>query len=835
MPEIELQHQASLSHPLAHIEGEEGQSFLTQQLRHGDIYVNPSIFDTFASNEERSAWIESYTQLEPEYNENDKQGWTYIADYSMHPDTPYLPADAPTNFFIYAKIDHENKLRFGIFSTHPEKKSTKTSIALARIKDNKTTQLIHGDQRPALRIASKEEAEAKLLKNGKLIRSALPKFVGVLMDMGKARIRLSVSETQIEMTEEGKILSTEHLSGGTFYSTKNYYGHIWSYWANIIDNTLYFVGIPICNSNEQGSIVYTKSGSRTRKDGSSSTNYSTLREKVKLPPTSDDFKSSFSVNGLIRSDTYSAPTHPIYAAVQEAFELKEGQFSTQHLRMENWLQSRLDTETPTTWLTHPLAKISDKKAQQLTHGDISSNLTLLGYEGGVFYDSNTSSFIIAESSEAIYSRIEDAEGQESNAILASSHSGHSGFIPARTAYTIDGKTYYNAQCFYASQQGINYALKTIGGNRPFGVYSNSIRSEDIISLSYHFTETSIVEESTGGGGGGGGGGTTGGDGDGGSNWDEPEEGSLGDVYDYELSSFGDDYPLILTEIPNLISVESYIEANQPSTKEEVQELAQSVSYNLKLNEGSRYLKTPHFRYSIQVQGEGQDGAFMATQGGEELGMRTIAIGGISFSGTGKIREATFSFTTIHGGGDAPFKTATETIYYNSQKQNWRLTGSTSWTAADRVSPPAAVKYLRITSLRTSRVKTPKNWYSLSWTEQWETTDTVNGQTQTTTHTKSFERVFATSSARSSYLENLRADMAANNRTFASGPSGETVESKSYVLVHEKLISAEISAMMDTMLWNENLTVSQSGQLSITSTAGSFTATTINTSITKTLP
>ena len=200
------------------------------------------------------SWLQTNTPESPYsthlyLKETDKQAWTYVTDFTLHPKTPNVEINRlPFNYYLHARVRADNKLEFAFFDAIIENIPSAVDFDLANIHleggDPKGTkvqslQYLCGDQAIApLRVAGKDEAEAFLLDNDrKLLRARCPKFLGTLMHSGAQTIKVGYHETPNQEQ------STEVIS---------YYGHIWSYWGTIENNILYIVGIPIYQGDETG-------------------------------------------------------------------------------------------------------------------------------------------------------------------------------------------------------------------------------------------------------------------------------------------------------------------------------------------------------------------------------------------------------------------------------------------------------------------------------------------------------------------------------------------------------------------------------------------------------
>lgn len=483
--------------------GGSGQPPTLSRLYHGDLHMPPGVFGTFndatgtMDAERRAEWMR---QCQPEAPQSDPQkpdiqGWTYIADYTIHPLTP--THSGPLHYYIHARIRHDNRLEFGAFA-EPCQGSSRRQYPLTRISGSGNarptlTPCLHGDLTPALRIAGKAEAEAKLLHNGKLIQSAAPKLIGALMNVGNARIALSYGDS-------------------TTYLLKTYYGHIWVYWGAIIDNILYIAGIPAYTGQDRGTIVCSST-----EDGRGT------RRPVSLPPTEDDLRTQFGGSVLVSAlSTVPLQRNDFHQAVERVWGISSspiGGFESSDVNVERFLESYGDTTTPTVLCTRALARVqTDSGTPTLTrlyHGDVYTDSTLLGYSGGVY--ATPRGLLIRNIRDVTTSFVypETGGGWPSS-------SGASGFITTKTRYDRLGHVRYAAQAFVAGHVGRHYYIKTVGCLHPYGAYDeNSILSGVDAHLSRSKAPDPSDQEdepSWGGGGGGGGGGSGADDDDDPSDW-----------------------------------------------------------------------------------------------------------------------------------------------------------------------------------------------------------------------------------------------------------------------------------------------------------------------------
>lgn len=171
------------------------------------------------------------------------QGWTYIADYTMHHLTPGV---STFNYYLHGRITYRNTLEFAFFDHPVRANTTNSELEVAEVLNSMTLQRLNKSaSSSALRIATKEESEAKMLDaSGKLIMALEPKCLGVMMNTGNVWVKQKGFSTG---------------SYGNFYYfygyLLHYYGHIWIYWSTIQNETLYIVGQPLYAGQEQGSVV----------------------------------------------------------------------------------------------------------------------------------------------------------------------------------------------------------------------------------------------------------------------------------------------------------------------------------------------------------------------------------------------------------------------------------------------------------------------------------------------------------------------------------------------------------------------------------------------------
>lgn len=165
----------------------------------------------------------NFANLESVYSDDadSVQGWTYVADYTFHPYYPITGLRGKTRR-LHARINKNNNLEFGFFSSIKPDPTTKHTYVLNNKQVNK-------DTKGQLRIASKAESEAFMLTSdrSKIKISCLPKYAGSLQN-----------ETYTNNTPSGAATIS--------------YGHIWTYWYTIVSDTLYFIGFPLYLGNHRG-------------------------------------------------------------------------------------------------------------------------------------------------------------------------------------------------------------------------------------------------------------------------------------------------------------------------------------------------------------------------------------------------------------------------------------------------------------------------------------------------------------------------------------------------------------------------------------------------------
>ncbi len=406
------------------------------QARHGDMQFAPAAHGTFNDEngqmdlDEMHAWIAREKTETPHGHEDEEeadkpalQGWTYLADYSFHPLTPNH--SGPRNYYIHARIRHDNRLEFGVFASR-HKGEFESNYALARLSrltsDGETlparAQVLHGNLRTTLRIAGKSESEQMMMKNGKLILAACPRLLGVLMNTGMGKLAVTYGET-------------------TTYRSITYYGHIWTYWGTIVDNTLYFVGLPLYTGSDKGAYKCSIGGE-------------TRTYRVSLPPTIHDVR---------------AGSGSFMAAAKLLWGHRSGAgFERTTPMAEPVLRKYGDWETPAVLCRRALARISptlqddEYELEQLVHGDMGDSLTLYSIYGGAYASKDGISLFNGDK----VSHVHFGSGSTFRT------SGASGFIPTKTRCSLDGRVRYMAQAIYVYQYGPSYQIRLMSPFHPYG-------------------------------------------------------------------------------------------------------------------------------------------------------------------------------------------------------------------------------------------------------------------------------------------------------------------------------------------------------------------------------
>lgn len=311
-------------------------------------------------------------------DEESIQGWTYVADYTFH----QLSRGISTyDWYIHARINKDGELEFGCFSEVIENENSNEKVILAEVtgaEQSLVWQKKRGLQTHSLRIATKEEAEKKLLKNGKIIKSACPQYAGYI-----------VNETNAVYTH------------GNAKRAVRCYGHLWTYWYAVIDNVLYFIGFPLWQGETQGHMV---SGG----------------EEIltfPIPPTEYDKSYSLVPNSEFREQMSLVEDIWLWGG---DVTFNEPELAAGAPRI---LAKYGDDSTETEILNRVLAKWDDesKTMQQIFEGDIIADLTPYPARGGVYpYEDNLRVF---DSTETTTVQLPE------NELSTFYYYGYSGFMP----------------------------------------------------------------------------------------------------------------------------------------------------------------------------------------------------------------------------------------------------------------------------------------------------------------------------------------------------------------------------------------------------------------------
>lgn len=365
---------------LAEVTG--AQKELIWQKVRGDQYGCIGIKERYATDAELKARFIDGTNDTPSKLDDDSesvQGWTYVADYTIH---PLSPACTDFLYHIHARINKNNELEFACFNNIYENEIFNSNFNLSEVtgaSQELVWQKMNGQLGRILAIASKEEAEKKLLKNGKLIMSACPQYAGYWVNKSNAKYI------------HGRI--TKGL---------RCYGHVWSYWYQIIDGVLYFVGLPLWTGNSSGHIKTTRSVS------------------VPVPPTEYDLS-----YGLGERDFINAMTLVEDVWFQDGASWNHSPLAA---GAERILEKYGDRETETELYNVRLAKIENGQVEQYHRGDIiTPPISAFSGHGGVYVVDgklqaiSSSNLAIIFEYESLFYKM-DAQG----------------FIPQKTKNPIDG-------------------------------------------------------------------------------------------------------------------------------------------------------------------------------------------------------------------------------------------------------------------------------------------------------------------------------------------------------------------------------------------------------------
>ena len=233
-------------------------------------------------------------------------------------------------------------------------------------------------QTHSLRIATKEEAEKKLLKNGKIIKSACPQYAGYI-----------VNKTNAVYTY------------GNITKAVRCYGHLWTYWYTVLDNVLYFIGFPLWQGESLGHMVSGVDDIYT----------------FSIPPTEYDLSYSIVPNSEFREKMSLVEDIWLWGG---DVTFNEPELAAGAPRI---LDKYGDDSTETEILNRVLAKWDNesKTMQQIHEGDIVADLTHYPFRGGVYpYEDSLRAFDTTETTTV---------SLPENEFSTFYYSGYSGFMP----------------------------------------------------------------------------------------------------------------------------------------------------------------------------------------------------------------------------------------------------------------------------------------------------------------------------------------------------------------------------------------------------------------------
>lgn len=314
-------------------------------------------------------------------DEESIQGWTYVADYTFHQLSPGI---STYDWYIHARINKNGELEFACFEEVIDSQFSTDEIILSEVtgaEQELVWQKKNGLQTHSLiRIATKEEAEAKLLKNGKIIKSACPQYAGYIVN-------------------ESNALYTH----GSVTRGVRCYGHLWTYWYTVIDNVLYFIGFPLWQGESAGHMV---SGQD-------------VVGPYSIPPTEYDL-SYYSVGDSSFRTAMSCVMDIWYWDKGEVVKFQEPELPAGAPRI---LAKYGDDSTETEILNRVLAKWDEKSKtmQQIHEGDILADLTPYPLKGGVY--PLKEGLKVLDSTEIV---TEELTEDSSSTIY---YTGYSGFMP----------------------------------------------------------------------------------------------------------------------------------------------------------------------------------------------------------------------------------------------------------------------------------------------------------------------------------------------------------------------------------------------------------------------
>lgn len=363
------------------------QELVWQKIR-GDQDFSLGIYNTHADTQAvadyYSGWAEPDRQENLLPDDESIQGWTYVADYTIHSKSP---AAECFKYFIHARINYKNEIEFAAFDFVDENETTNEVFNLAEITGSEQDlvwQKKNKDLKPVLRIAGKEESEKMLLNGGKLKLSAMPQYAGYWVNKSNA------------LYQQGSVV------GGV-----RCYGHIWSYWYSIIDGVLYFVGLPLWTGETTGHVVH---GSNSIKS-------------VSIPPTEYDLSSNLIPNNPFREAMSLVTEVDLWGAGSYQFESPYQKTAGAARILEVYGDYTSETEIT----KRIIGKIDKQEVTQFHRGDIISDLGAFSNLGGVF---NVNGSLKALSSGDYWS------DRQSDSLTY--NRGSSGYVAQKTKNTLEG-------------------------------------------------------------------------------------------------------------------------------------------------------------------------------------------------------------------------------------------------------------------------------------------------------------------------------------------------------------------------------------------------------------
>lgn len=412
--------------PLAEVTGSQ-QELVWQKIR-GDQEFTIGIYNRFSNTQEVADYYYFNAEpddpllLEDDYYSN--QGWIYVADYTIHSKSPGCEV---FKYYIHARLNKNYELEFAAFDYIEESEVLNQELNLGEVtgaEQELVWQKLNCDFKPVLRIASKEEAEKKLLNNGKLKLSASPQYAGYLVNKSNA------------LYTHGKVTKGVRC-----------YGHIWSYWYSIINNVLYFIGLPLWQGESTGHVV-AGSGSYVR--------------SVNIPPTEYDLSSASIGNNEFREAMNLVSEVSLWGAGKNTFE----NTSAVNAGAARILEKYGDKTSETELVTLVLGKVNGTNVEQYHRGDIISDIgAFSGLGGSYLYNGGFKAF---SSGDFMTTTEEDS---------TSYSRGSSGYIPQKTKAVQEGRGMTCAYFFTSYMKGKNLTIYAQGPR-----FVNSVLWDDTIDF-----------------------------------------------------------------------------------------------------------------------------------------------------------------------------------------------------------------------------------------------------------------------------------------------------------------------------------------------------------------